>query len=404
MQKLIFCIDASITAMIALSNKSNKWDIFAISKVHGMGKADYNKKVFDFDFIEVVPLNTSSGLSYVCLNKDNKWGLLELKYNDTIQCEWKLIADFIYDDMDSMLQEQKINKKNSIKMSKTNLKVLTVKHKLFQKLITETPQWWQILKNDKDIYYEIRKGSTIEIYYNGGCIIRGLGIDNSGRFVWKTHTKYLLPNSSEYIKNTESKKIQLIDTNFIDEKSLECIKSNIKKYYPNSSEKGNQGAFICQKNSCFIDSEFAFNDEKKKRIDMVWIDIKSKEICFVELKLPSNAELFDGSITNQLTKYKEFAENENKNILSYYKSLFNLKKQLNLLPHKLINLDNINDYTLCNKPLLLISNCKQEWINNNYTKINKSVSEVAWGVYYFGAPNICDKISKSSGNRHILLP
>lgn len=112
MQKLIHCIDASITAMIALPNKSNKWDIFAISEIHGMGKADYNKKVFDFDFIEVVPLNTSSGLSYVCLNKDNKWGLLELKDNDTIQCEWKLIADFVYDDMDSLLQGRKIDKSN----------------------------------------------------------------------------------------------------------------------------------------------------------------------------------------------------------------------------------------------------------------------------------------------------
>jgi len=110
MQKLIHCIDASITAMIALPNQSNKWDVFAISKVHGMGSADYDKKVFDFDFLEVVPLNSSKGLSYVCLNKDNKWGLLELKDNDTLQCEWKLIADFVYDDMDVMLKERKINK------------------------------------------------------------------------------------------------------------------------------------------------------------------------------------------------------------------------------------------------------------------------------------------------------
>jgi len=109
MEKLIHCIDASITAMIALPNKSNKWDLFAISEIHGMGNADYNKKLFDFDFIEVVPLNTSSGLSYVCLNKDNKWGLLELKYNDTIQCEWKIIADFIYNDMGTMLKEKKID-------------------------------------------------------------------------------------------------------------------------------------------------------------------------------------------------------------------------------------------------------------------------------------------------------
>jgi hypothetical protein len=110
MEKLIFCIDASISAMVALPNKSNKWELFAISEVHGMGKADYNKKVFDFDFNEVIPLNSDSGKSYVCLNKENKWGLLELKYNDTILCEWKLISDFVYDDMDSMLKERKIDR------------------------------------------------------------------------------------------------------------------------------------------------------------------------------------------------------------------------------------------------------------------------------------------------------
>ncbi len=111
MQKLIHCIDASITAMIALPNESNKWNVFAISKVRGMGNADYDKKVFDFDFLEVVPLNSTNGLSYVCLNKDNKWGLLELKDNDTLQSEWKLIADFVYDDMDVMLKKWKINKR-----------------------------------------------------------------------------------------------------------------------------------------------------------------------------------------------------------------------------------------------------------------------------------------------------
>jgi hypothetical protein len=110
MEKLIHCIDASITAMIALPNKSNKWDIFAISKVHGMGKADYNKKVFDFDFIEVVPMNSFSGKSYVCLKKENKWGLLEVKDSETAHCEWNLIANFIYDDIDCMLTEMKIDR------------------------------------------------------------------------------------------------------------------------------------------------------------------------------------------------------------------------------------------------------------------------------------------------------
>ncbi len=109
-EKLIFCEDWSVSAMIALPNNSNKWDLFAISKVNGMGNADYEKKLFDFDFIEIVPLNSTTGLSYVCLNKDNKWGLLELNGVGNVQCEWKLIADFVYDDMDVMLKKWKINK------------------------------------------------------------------------------------------------------------------------------------------------------------------------------------------------------------------------------------------------------------------------------------------------------
>jgi hypothetical protein len=288
-------------------------------------------------------------------------------------------------------------------MSKTKLNVLNSEHILFQKLMYETPQWWVILKNDKDIYFEIRKDSSIDIYYNGGCVIGELSIDNSGKFIWQTHSKYLLPNISEYIKNTDAKKhIQIIDTNYIDDNSLETIKSNIRKYYPNSSEKGNQGAFICQKDSCFIDSEFAFNDENKKRIDMVWIDIPNKEITFVELKLPSNKELFNGNITKQLIKYKEFIKDENEVILSYYKSLFNLKKLLYLLPDKLKNISNIDDYTINKKPLLLISNCQQKWISDNFEKINNSVADIAWGVYYFGKHNNCDRIPKTNGNRHIL--
>jgi hypothetical protein len=109
MEKIIYCNDGSLAAMIARTNKSKKWDLFGISEIHGMGNADYNKKLFDFDFIEVVPLNSFSGKSYVCLNKDNKWGLLEVKDSETPHCEWNIIADFIYDDVDSIITEMKID-------------------------------------------------------------------------------------------------------------------------------------------------------------------------------------------------------------------------------------------------------------------------------------------------------
>lgn len=110
MEKLIYCNDGCLAAIIAKVNKSGKWDLFGISEVRGMGNADYNKKLFDFNFIEVVPLNSYNGKSYVCLNKDNKWGLLEVKDSETTHCDWRLVSDFIYNDMDSMLKEMKIDR------------------------------------------------------------------------------------------------------------------------------------------------------------------------------------------------------------------------------------------------------------------------------------------------------
>ena len=108
-EKLIYCQDWSITPMIAKRNKQKRWDIYGMSEVVGMGNAEYNKKLFDFNFTELIPINSHNGISYVCLKKDDKWGLLELKGNETVECEWKIIVDFTYDDMDKMLAELKIN-------------------------------------------------------------------------------------------------------------------------------------------------------------------------------------------------------------------------------------------------------------------------------------------------------
>ena len=110
MEKLIYCNDGCLAAMIARTNKSKKWDLFGISEVRGMGNADYEKKLFDFEFKEVVPLNSFEGKSYVCLNKNKKWGLMEVRESQTVHCEWSIVADFIYDDIDILLLEMKIDR------------------------------------------------------------------------------------------------------------------------------------------------------------------------------------------------------------------------------------------------------------------------------------------------------
>jgi hypothetical protein len=110
MEKLIYCNDGCLAAMVARTNRSKRWDLFSVSVIHGMGNAEYNNKIFDFDFIEIVTLNSFSGKSHVGLNKDNKWGLLEVKDSETAHCEWNLIADFKYDDINFMLKEMNISK------------------------------------------------------------------------------------------------------------------------------------------------------------------------------------------------------------------------------------------------------------------------------------------------------
>ena len=103
MEKLIYCNDSCLVALIARTNESHKWDIFGISKVRGLGSMIYDKKIFDFDFMEVVPLDCSKGKAYVCLNKNNKWGLLEVRDNDTAISDWSLVVDFRYNDIDSLM-------------------------------------------------------------------------------------------------------------------------------------------------------------------------------------------------------------------------------------------------------------------------------------------------------------
>ena len=109
MEKNIYCQDASLAAMFAKQKKNGTWDIFRISEVLGMGLADYKAKVFDFEISDLVILNSASGISYVCVKKDQNWGLLEIKANGTIECEWKMISEFTFPTAEKMLSDFKIN-------------------------------------------------------------------------------------------------------------------------------------------------------------------------------------------------------------------------------------------------------------------------------------------------------
>ena len=105
----IYCHDGSLGPMKARQNRNGAWEIFGVSEVRGMGDADYENNLFETDFEELVLLNSFRGIAYVCMKKHGRWGLLEIRDNKTVECEWKIISDFQYSTVEELLDDFKIN-------------------------------------------------------------------------------------------------------------------------------------------------------------------------------------------------------------------------------------------------------------------------------------------------------
>lgn len=289
------------------------------------------------------------------------------------------------------------------------MKRLYIASPLFSALSSLGHCWWNNLIADKDIYIDIRKDNYIDIYYNGGSIIKELKYV-SGDFKGKVNYKYLLSNKAEYIDydfvlpKVALKKsiVDLLVFSDFDSVSLKRIKDNIRRHYPASSEKGLQAKFVT-KCDCFIDSEFAYNYAGiKLRIDLVWLDVSNKKIVLVELKTMGDSRLYTHEIYEQLKKYNDFAIKYETDILEYYEKVFQIKKSLGLLPRGLKSISDLSGFFLEKKPLLLFGDCQQEWIDNNAVDINAKIDKVAVGAYYFGKPEYdCNIVAKTSKNRYI---
>lgn len=102
------CDDGCLSPVIAVKT-NNKWQLYGISKVFGMGFAEWEKKLFEVDYDQVIPLNSFSGLSYILVCKNNKYGLIQIKANNKAECEVTMIENMTYDNIDKLLQDKNIN-------------------------------------------------------------------------------------------------------------------------------------------------------------------------------------------------------------------------------------------------------------------------------------------------------
>lgn len=281
---------------------------------------------------------------------------------------------------------------------------LKTDHQLFTRLVHDSPECWRNLKNDPDIYIDVRKDNYLNVYYNGGAIMK---LEGTKDYKAKIHFEYIpLQTDENYIgfqadcENISLQEIQVIKIDNFSKKVLNKIKKRIRNFYPNDSEKGIQAHFVTMNRKStkasgfFIDTEFQFphssqDSDLKGRIDLIWIDLERKQMAFVELKTTSDSRLFGynsyepESIDIQLKKYQEFAQKNREELISHFQKVFIIKKQLGILP-SFISIDSLEGFTLLEKPVLLIGNCKQKWINDNSELINSRLKDIAFGCIYQG--------------------
>ncbi len=276
-------------------------------------------------------------------------------------------------------------------------------NELYSNLINKTPKWWTNLVNDPEIYIDIRKNNNINVYYNGGSIIK-LSWSSKKGYDGKIHYKFIPIQSDEsYLSfifdnnNLSFDSLKTIQTNNFDNYTLKRIKNNIKQYYPNSSEKGIQAKYVISSyenkiNGIFLDTELQYN-QNELRIDMIWLDFDMKLLSFVELKTIGDQRLFcdskskKESIIDQLCKYEEFISSKTKDLLLYYNEVFSIKKSLGIISEKRTKVKSIENYKIIEKPILLIGDCSQVWINNNSANINDRIKKHSYACIYHGLNN-----------------
>ena len=245
---------------------------------------------------------------------------------------------------------------------------------LFEKLSTTKPKWWQIVKARPDLYIDIRKDNSLNIYYYGASLAKIEFIKGKG-IVAKTHPKYLGKQESDgsdyykrYIsKKDGKKKVRPIYQDCIDilENDIESIIENAGKYYVNKNRTGEQvaekriqGEIIHRNPDEYIDSEFAHRlyIDKQNTIRIDLIKVVDNEIIFEELKLIDDNRMLNlkevPEILNQMKEYGDFLKVNKDELLDYYKKIIEIKKSLEL-PVPEINCETL---TLKQKPVLLLFN------------------------------------------------
>lgn len=236
-------------------------------------------------------------------------------------------------------------------MTKVTFNTLYKGNKIFQELRDLNPTWWQYCKNENSFYIEIRKNNQINVYFEGGSVIRIHYCSKHKKLQTFTHVKYL----------GESKGTKYIDCANDINNIIGKIVGNIKLKYSQKkgiekekwSEKYIQGQLIIRNKNIHLDSEFAYKDDvSDNRIDLV--KCVDGVITFVELKRLDDGRMVTNTenpkIISQMNAYGKFINTYEDDILKYYQLVYDIKNELGL------PVPSTRPLSVCKVPELLIFN------------------------------------------------
>jgi hypothetical protein len=290
----------------------------------------------------------------------------------------------------------------------------------FTTLRAERFPWWENLRENKDVCIQIRKENKIDVYYNGGAILKDLKYDSEQEcFTAAIHPKYLpFKDANAYqflaLNSAGIKFVGKIDFDSLSQlgsKELKAVTNRIRQRFGPESEKAIQYEYA-KNDPYIIDTEFQWSKGgkvDKGRIDIVRLDVKKKKIVFIEVKTIGDPRLFsdpktdEKNVQHQLRKYHDFAAANSPKLLDYYGKILRIKIDLGIITNPDVKKLSLYGWQVEPRPLLVFGDCNQTWINTFSSGIDQKINPVAYGSYYFGAPKpSLDLIGKSKGNRHIL--
>lgn len=237
-------------------------------------------------------------------------------------------------------------------MPKVTFKTLNPNAQLFTELSIEGKyKWWEKMKNHPDLYIEIRKDNYINVYYQGGSVVRLDYCSKHKKIQAFTHPKYLGGKGKTYVNC-----IDILDEKF--DSILENIRTHYSQKKGISKEKWSETyikGHIITKRPNHLDSEFAYTDEGRDiQIDL--IECVNGVIRFVELKRIGDNRMLNKDnttpeVVDQIEKYSKFIKKYKNELVAYYQKIWDIKHDILKLPNLPLRPVDIDT-----KPLLLIFN------------------------------------------------